>query len=423
MEEREKVAWLHRRLGFGVMPGLLDEHESLGAAAVLDLLVDPDGHAQPVAPDPWAGVDLAGADAEPEALRTARRAAITAWVTAMVTTPRPTHEWLRWFWHGHLVSSLDVVKYPSALVRQLRLYADLGWGDTPTLVRAMSVDAAMLRYLDGVSNTRDAVNENFGRELLELFTLGVGAFDEVDVRAGATALTGWTIDRTTFEVRFAERAHDDTPQRYLGVDGVHDLDTVVAAIAVQPAHARFLTRVLAAEILGDGVDPAVIAARSAEFAASGLDVRILVRGLAADGLDGAGSTKVLAPVPWAVGLARASGLEVDAPLLGVVGRTLIASGQLPMLPPNVGGWPAGGAWLSTSATLARLNFATWLGAKIPLDGPLGALAVAGDVDAMADALGHPEGWSATTRAALANTTGPPAALLAAAFGAPDLMLA
>ncbi len=162
--------------------------------AVVDHLVDPGAHGVAAAPDPWRSLDLAGYDPQ-DGAGLLRRASVEAWLAAMFVTPRPLEEWMRWFWHGHFVSTLGTVKDPRLMVGQLRMLGAEGLGDFRTLLRAVTVDAAMLVYLDGTDSRIGEVNENYGREVLELFALGVGNYSEDDVRAGATALTGWHVDR------------------------------------------------------------------------------------------------------------------------------------------------------------------------------------------------------------------------------------
>src|SRR4051812_22163090 len=108
VNDREKIAWLHRRVGFGLAPGQLDQLEARGVPAVLDGLLDPDAHGVPAAPDPWDGVDFGEYD--PRQDRKYFPLTIGPWLKAMATTTRPLQEWMRWFWHGHFVSTLRVVK-------------------------------------------------------------------------------------------------------------------------------------------------------------------------------------------------------------------------------------------------------------------------------------------------------------------------
>src|SRR5262249_35738337 len=152
-------------------------------------------------------------------------------------------------------------------------------GDFRTLLRAVSVDPAMLVYLDGVKNVRNGVNENYGRELLELFSLGIGHYSEDDVRAGATALTGWSVVRQPPSSRFVARQHDDTPQTYLGHAGVHDVDTVVDAVVANDACPAWIAGKLAKAILGPDVDQGLVTKLAADFKAGGLQLKPLVRAI------------------------------------------------------------------------------------------------------------------------------------------------
>lgn len=428
MDDRAAVAWLHRRAGWGLAPGQLDAEVARGVDGALDALVDPDAAGVPPAPDPWAALDpVAVPDRSSPEYRTAVRAVVASWLAAFVTTPRPLEERVRWLWHGHFVTGLAEVQAPALVVDQLRMLGRLGLGDVPTLLRAVTVDPAMLRYLDGATNQVGAINENYGRELLELFALGIGSYDEDDVRAASVALSGWVVTPGTGTSRFVPRRHDDTPQRLLGVEGVHDVDSVVAAVVDHPACARHLTRAVATELLGS-VDDATLDALSVGLVADGLQLRPLVRAVLEAGLDGAGGPVVLAPVPWFVQVLRALGLTVADVVDGREGEQLLRSaGQIPMFPPNVGGWPGGRAWLSTSVTLARTNLAALAAHAAPPDGPARAAAAAGDPAALADALARPEGFSAETADALrtaarADRSGG-ADTLAVALASADLVLA
>src|SRR5690606_1397671 len=139
----------------------------------------------------WGDADYtATAEGAPADRRQAALAAIAVWIEAMVTATAPTPEWLAWAWHGHFVSALPEVKNPQFMVEQIRLFRRLGRGSFGELTRAVTVDPAMLLYLDGNDSTGRAPNENYSRELLELFTIGLGNYTEDDVAAGALALSG-----------------------------------------------------------------------------------------------------------------------------------------------------------------------------------------------------------------------------------------
>jgi uncharacterized protein (DUF1800 family) len=231
MDERVVLATLHRRMAFGFRPGEWDAAVARGLPATVDALIAPDTAAISAPTDPWDDARLG----DGRAPRTAITYLVDAWLTRMVTTPRPLVEWMAWFWHGHFVSAFPKVKEALYAVTQLRLFQESGLGSFPSLLRAVAIDPAMLVYLDGRQSSGKAPNENFGRELMELFTLGVGNYTEADVQAAARALTGW-VARTPKDgpadraAVFVARRHDDTPQHFLDRDGVHDLDTVVSAV-------------------------------------------------------------------------------------------------------------------------------------------------------------------------------------------------
>jgi uncharacterized protein (DUF1800 family) len=428
--DRSAIALLHRRAGWGLAPGELDARVADGVSATIDRLVDPDNHGVAPAPDPWADIDLtpprpgptATQDEKQQARQIERQqseAAIGAWLDHLSSTERPLEEWMAWFWHGHFVSGLDKVKVPLLMVQQLRTYRSLAFAPFPELVRAATVDPAMLLYLDGGTSTGSAPNENYGRELLELFTLGIGNYTEDDVKAGAKALTGWTIDRRTGQSTFIGTRHDDTAQRYLAVSGVHDLDSVVAAVTSNAACAPFVAGKLARTILGPAVGDDVIHDLASTFAASGLDTRVLVRAILERATSGGAEPTFVPPVPWLVAAQRAT--SSTPPNRARLGH-LRAAGQVPMVPPNVAGWPLGPAWLGASTVVARYNMASALAAATPDGNPALSAATAFDLDALADSLARPDGFGEATRAALAQIKNDPRAVLALALSSPELSL-
>jgi uncharacterized protein (DUF1800 family) len=286
-------------------------------------------------------------------------------------------------------------------------------------VRAATTDAAMLLYLDGGTSTGSQPNENYGRELLELFMLGLGKYSEADVQAGAKALTGWTIDRRTGRSIFVASRHDNGAQRYLGVDGIHDVDSVVGAVTAHEACAPFVAGKLARTILGPSIDDALVQELAATFAASGLDTRVLVRAILEAAASGRVQPAFVQPVPWLVAAQRATGSTL-------AGRSRLASlraaGQVPMVPPSVAGWPLGSAWLGASTMVARYNMATALAASTPTGNPALMAATAFDVDALADSVARPEGFGGATAAALAQVRADPRAVLTLALASPELSL-
>ena len=417
MDERDGVIWLHRRAGFGLSPSELREALGRGAGAELRRLIDPSGAGAPATTDPWDD-SLLPYDPQDQVSKVH---SVAAWVEQMVLTEQPLVDRMALMWHGHFVSAIDKVRIARLMVDQVRLFRSSGLGSFRDLLRAVSIDPAMLVYLDLRTSTGSEPNENYARELMELFTLGEGQYSEADVKAGAVALTGWTLTLAA-GLRFAPRLHDDTPQTYLGVDGVHDLDTVIDAVMAHPAMPVFVASTVAAELLGD-VDEGVVQELAAAFTSSGFDVRTLVKATLEHGLAGESSPILLAPVPWLVQAMRMTGAPFpQGDLQRRFGQLLDAAGQMPMKPPNVAGWPGGAAWLGASSMVARANLAALVAAAATDAGVLSA-AGGSDPGRLAEALGLPSaGFSASTSAALAAVPSG-RQRLAVALVAPEFLIA
>lgn len=418
MTDREVIAWLTRRVGFGPAPGELDDLEALGVDGAIDRLTT----VTPAVPgDLWAGMTLHAED--PGERRGYAVAAMARWIEALATAPEPLPESMAWFWHGHLVTSILEVPFPVLLARQINLFRRRGLGSFRALLADTTLDPAMLLYLDGAGSVADAPNENYGREMLELFALGIGQYGEADVQAAARALTGYRIERTTGEPYFVPRDHDAGGQTLLGVADVRDVTGVVDAVTGHPACAGFVARAVIAHLLGPEVDEAVVTRLVGAFAPDGLELAPLVRSCLEAGVDGGAQPVVSGPTPWLVGALRATGATLE-PRAMVEG--LFGAGQLPWVPPNVGGWPGHTAWLTAATTVGRANLAGAVARGTRDDAPILAAAAGGDLAALADHLGRPEGFGSTTREALesaARVVGRPGdAVLATALCAPEVVI-
>ena len=430
-DARTTIAQIARRAGFGLAPGELDELEDLGVDAAIDRMVDPDAHGLAPGPaDLWAGLvfplfDTGGAS----------RDAVGRWLDHLRAAPRQFEEWMAWYWHGHLVSNLGELdgSVTRMMTAQIELFRASGLGSFPALLRAVTIDPAMLTYLDGSDNSGERPNENYSRELLELFALGIGNYTEDDVLAGAGALSGWRV-RLDAPVNpgepgpavtyFDPAGHDDTPRRYLGTDGVHDLDTLIDAVVGHPECPRFVASRFGRAVLGPDVAEEVLDELARRFAAADLDLRALARATLEAVADGHHRPLLLGPVPWLVALQRATGAELDADerYFG-----LWEAGQLPLWPPNVGGWPGGATWLASSTVAARFNLAAAVAEATPARSRARAAAAGGDAADLADALGRPEGFSESTVAALDGVDRSDdedgTRLLTIALASPDLVVA
>lgn len=280
------------------------------------------------------------------------------WLAEMLNTPSPLTERMTLFWHNHFVSSQQKVKYSQLMYQQNVLLRKNALGNFGTLLHAVSKDPAMLIYLDTARSRKDAPNENFAREVMELFTLGEGHYGEHDIKEAARAFTGWSIEPETGEYKWRPFAHDDGQKTVLGKSGDFDGDAVLDVLLAQPACAEFITTKLWREFISPDPDPARVKYVAHEFRASGYDIKTALRALFnSDAMYAPENRAVLvkSPVDLVVGTLRQFQFTVPDPLpfalnLGQLGQNLFA-------PPNVKGWPGGETWINSTTLLARKQFA------------------------------------------------------------------
>ncbi|MGH8916775.1 MAG: DUF1800 family protein, partial [Actinomycetes bacterium] len=251
-QARSDLAHLYRRAGFGARPEELDAATRAGYEATVETLL-----AGTAAPDP-AGDAVGVPTFAPYARRTAppgtpaARAAQQAyrpelvalqawWLDRMIVTSTPLRERMTLLWHGHFATAISKVRDPQLMYRQNQVFRTAGTGSFEALVQAVAKDRAMMVWLDTATDKKAHPNENFSRELMELFTLGIGHYSQTDVEQAARAFTGWVYDRATnrFLVRAAQ--HDRGTKTFLGQTGDLSGEDVVSIIVRQPASARFVT--------------------------------------------------------------------------------------------------------------------------------------------------------------------------------------
>jgi uncharacterized protein (DUF1800 family) len=279
------------------------------------------------------------------------------WIEEMIVTDQPLVERMTLFWHNHFTSSLQKVRFAPALYFQNMLFRRQALGNFATLLKAVARDPAMLIYLDGVRSVARQPNENFGRELLELFTLGEGHYGEADIKAAARAFTGWSIDPDTGSFADHIREHDGGEKTFLGQTGRFDGDDVIAILLRHPRTAETIVGKLWREFVSLTPDPSEVSRLAGEFRSSGYEIKPLVRSLLMsaafrDPANRAGLIK--SPVDLIVGTVRVLGLPVPEKTQLV--RMLQGLGQVPFDPPNVKGWPGGESWISTYTMLLRQQF-------------------------------------------------------------------
>jgi uncharacterized protein (DUF1800 family) len=280
------------------------------------------------------------------------------WLYTMLHTLHPLREKMVLFWHNHFATSVAKVRRTSLLFGQNCLLRAHATGKFGPFLLAVSKDAAMLEWLDSNSNVKSHPNENYAREVMELFSLGVGNYTEKDVREAARAFTGWHTDDDQFD--FDASFHDDGPKTLLGRAGPWNGDDVVRILVEQPACARFLVRKLYRFFISEGQAPSdrLIEPLAEQFRNSGGDIGDLVRTILSSRLFFSASVfhqRVKSPVEFVLGAVRAT--TTGAISQQVLVGSLDAMGQTLFEPPNVKGWPGGTAWLNSSSLVARGNFA------------------------------------------------------------------
>lgn len=276
------------------------------------------------------------------------------WYREMLATPSPLTERMTLFWHNHFVSSQQKVKSSQLMYRQNLLLRSQALGNFGTLLHAVAKDPAMVIYLDSVSNRRGQPNENFAREVMELFTLGVGHYTEQDVKEAARAFTGWSLDRASGEFRFYPFLHDGGEKTVLGHSGDLDGDQVLGILLEQPATAEFIVAKLWREFVSPDLNAQEVKRLAGVFRSERYELKPVLRALFLSDAFYAEENRaalIKSPVELLVGTARQFGIDgLDTRLFALVGRQL---GQDLFGPPNVKGWPGGEDWINSTTLLGR----------------------------------------------------------------------
>jgi uncharacterized protein (DUF1800 family) len=364
------------RTSFGVTPAEIRTLEAVDYSVAVDrLLANTRREAMTPAPE-WLGIGPAELQRRQQAAEAERKKGIDGknlavvrpvqeqgrelknwWVEEMIATDQPLVERMTLFWHGHFTSSLMKVRYPGALFRQNALFRREALGNYATLLKAVARDPAMLIYLDGRGSVARQPNENFARELLELFTLGEGRYSEADIKAAARAFTGWSVDRETGQFVEHPRQHDDSQKTFLGRSGRFGGDEILTILLAQPRTAEMIVEKLWREFVSLRPDTAEVKRLAAGFREGGYEIKPLMRALFLSPAfrDPANRGALIkSPVDLIVGSVHVLGLPVPEKT-GLV-RMLQGLGQVPFDPPNVKGWAGGESWISTYTLLLRQQF-------------------------------------------------------------------
>jgi uncharacterized protein (DUF1800 family) len=348
--ERSKVAHLLRRAGFGSTEAELDEYAGLGFQGALERLLD------------FEQVDDSALDGQLGALAldlTKIEDAKYWWLYRMLYTRRPLQEKMTLFWHDHFATANAKVGNPQLMLQQLRLFRAEGLGSFETLLQKVTRDPAMLIWLDNRLNRKGNPNENYAREVMELFTVGIGSYTEEDVKETARAFTGHGLNRDRQYV-FNKNQHDNSNKTFMGETRNWDADDILARLVRHPATARSLSTKLFRFFVHPNPEPATIDRLSTTFTTSGFNVRAVMRDLL-------GGPEFLSPLAYRSLVRQPVELLVGSfKALNVqnVGRDATQfsrrMGQDLLNPPDVNGWSQGEAWVNATTLFHRFNFANRL---------------------------------------------------------------
>ncbi len=371
------AAHLLRRAGFGGTPEQIAYLHGLGRRGAVNYLVDYERVGEPpeplalpeyegpirrVAREAMEGDDLSREERQRAIARLRQRdriqfaRVVSWWIEQMIATPRPLEEKLTLFWHGHFTSGYREVKSSYALYWQNDLLRRHASGNFREFLNAITEDAAMVLYLNTQQNRKNKPNENYARELLELFTLGAGHYSEQDIKEAARAFTGIMINPSTGRAFYHNRQHDFGEKNFLGETGDFEPADIIDIILKQQRASEFVAARLWTFFAYEAPEAEIVEALGGVFRENNYEIKPVLRAMfASDAFYGerAMLTHIKSPVELLVGTVRT--LEMDVADMTTMVRGLASMGQTLMMPPNVKGWDGGEAWITTSTLANRYN--------------------------------------------------------------------
>ena len=378
------MAHLMRRAGFGATRGELEALDARGYEATVEQLLNPETSPNSTLEDE----DLVRRYHVDQNSLLILDSAQAYWIYRMVNTSRPLEEKIALFWHGLFATGYTKLNQPRVILSQIDMFRRRGLDSFRDLLVEIAKDPAMIFWLDNKDNHKDAVNENYGREILELFTMGVGNYTEDDVRQSSRAFTGWNIHNSDFhagrtnqdsvwpygridwQYEYRPEDHDNGEKQFLGQVGDHNGEDVIDIICHHPATARFIARHLYNFFVADEPqvpawdtvpprDPHAIETLAQAFVESDYNIRATLRVLFNSAFFKASTfAKVKSPVEMVAGTARAAG-GFEFPDVVDIQLALQPAqmGQQVLDPPSVEGWHTGVEWVNTASLVKRVNFA------------------------------------------------------------------
>ena len=374
-EELSLMAHLLRRAGFGATCDELEKCLDEGYEATVERLLHPEE-----APA-WDDSLFRRYHVDQNSLMLIESSQ-SYWLYRMINSRRPLEEKMALFWHGLFATAYGKLNHAKAVVNQTNTFRRHGLGSFRNLLSELSRDPAMIFWLDNKDNHKDAPNENYGRELLELFAMGIGTYSEDDVKAAARAFTGWTIanqdymsvrasrdsiwphGRLDWQFVYRPEDHDDSPKTFLNQTGRFNGEDVLDIICGHPASSWFLAGKLHGFFVSDRQDEAATQIIAEDLRRTGGDVRSAMRTIFMSDFFQAREAryaKVKSPAEVVAGVARMAG-AFGAPHWSIVNLALDASfmGQEILNPPTVEGWHTGTEWVDTGTLMERVNSAALL---------------------------------------------------------------
>lgn len=361
----EEARHLLARTGFGGTREQIQAFESMNYSDAVNAVLNQTRTQPLTAPPEWVNEPLMSrkqikqlSQAERKKLRRQwRRRSFELkawWFREMIQTDAPISEQMTLFWHNHFTSGLRKVKSPKLMYDQNLLLRRHALGNFRQLIHAVAKDPAMLIYLDNAFNEKGKPNENFARELLELFTLGEGHYTESDIKEAARAFTGWSIDRRSGKFRFARRRHDYGTKTFMGRTGNFNGDDIIDIVLEQPRVATHITERFWSSFISQIPDPQEIKRLANVLRSNDFELKPLMKALltcqAFRDPQNYGAM-IKSPVDLIVGTLRVFQFPMgDGRGIVLASRRL---GQDLMDPPNVKGWPGGNRWISSHTLLMR----------------------------------------------------------------------
>ena len=366
------MAHLMRRAGFGASPQELEARVKVGYEATVEELLYPESQ-------PAVDEDIFNRCFPSHEGANNPVAGQTIWIYWMITTKRPLEEKMALFWHQLFATGTSKIDNPPEVTKQIAMFRRRGLESFPELLVELAKNPAMIYWLDNNGNHKGSINENWGRELLELFSMGVGNYTEDDIKEASRAFTGWTIapkipkqplGRFYWKFEYRPEDHDDGEKSFLGHNGHFNGDDIIYIIVQQPATARFLSRHLYNFFVADEPqvpswnitppqDPEAIETLMKAYNESNYDIRSVLRVLfLSDFFKNARFKRVKSPAELVVGTVRLAG-SFDSPRLGFpeIAAECGLQGQELMNPPSVESWHTGQEWIDGGALVRRVNFA------------------------------------------------------------------